>query len=148
MLDNALRFAVSSTAPITTGFTSANAYSQDSDVLNIGNVSFRGGASGLPLNPSAQLIVDCTTAPGTSRPTTVLLKYSRDNGSTWYDLASATIPAATKGRKVVNAGLDLRPEVLAVANLDFKVTISAPASTNVTNAVLDIYLGFSEVGDF
>ena len=147
MLDNALRFAVSSTSPITTGFTSGNVYTQDTDVLNIGNVSLRGGASGIPLNPSMQLIVNCTTAPGAGRPVTVLLKYTVDNGSTWYDLASTTIPAVKKGRRAVNAGIDLRPEVYAVANVDFKCTISAPASTNVTNAVLDIYLGYGEVSD-
>ena len=147
MLDNALRFAVSSTSPITTAFSVNNAYSQDTDVLNIGNVSLRGGASGIPLNPSMQLVVDCTTAPGAGRPVTVLLKYTVDNGSTWYDLASATIPATKKGRRAVNAGIDLRPEVYATASVDFKCTISAPASTNVTNAVLDIYLGYGEVSD-
>ena len=147
MLDNALRFLQSSTAPFTTAFSSANVYSANTDVLNIGNVSLRGGASGLPLNPSAQLIVDCTTAPGASRPTTVTLMYSVDNGTTYYNLASVTIPAITKGRRVVNAGIDLRPEVYATANVDFKCTVSAPATTNVTNAVLDIYLGCCEVGD-
>ena len=146
MLDNALRFAVSSTSPITTGFTSGNVYTVDTDVLKIGNSSLRGGASGMPLD-SMQLIVDCTTAPGTSRTTTVLLKYTVD-GSTWTDLASGVIPAVKKGRKVVSCGLDIRPEVYAVANVQFKCTISAPASTNVTNAVLDIYLGIGEVGDF
>lgn len=147
MLDNALRFAVSSTSPITTAFSANNAYSQDTDVLNIGNVSLRGGASGIPLNPPMQLIVDCTTAPGAGRPVTVLLKYTVDNGSTWYDLASATIPATKKGRRVVNAGIDLRPEVYAVASVDFKCTISAPANANVANAVVDVYLGCCEVGD-
>jgi hypothetical protein len=147
MLDNALRFAVSSTSPITTGFVSGNAYTVNTDALKIGNSSLRGGASGMPIDPM-QLIVDCTTAPGTSRPTTVLLNYTVDGGSSWVPLASALIPAVKKGRKVVSCGLDIRPEVYAVANVQFMCTISAPASTNVTNAVLDIYIGAGEVGDF
>jgi len=146
MLDNALRFLQSATAPFTTGFASGTLYSANTDVLNIGNTSLRGGASGLPLNPSAQLIVNCTTAPGADRPTTVTLMASV-NGSAFYDVASVNVAATKKGRRVANAGIDLRPELYAVADVDFKCRVSAPASTNITNAVLDIYLGYGEVGD-
>jgi hypothetical protein len=146
-LDEKLRFLFSTTTSLTTAFASGNAYTQDSDVLNIGEVAKRGGASGLPLDPATQLVVFCSTAPGTSRDLTVQLKTSIDNGSNWIAGAAAVIPATKKGRKAVQCGLDLRPELYAVANVDLKVTVSAPASTNVTNAVIQVFLGISEPSD-
>jgi hypothetical protein len=147
--DEKCRFWFSAAASLTTAFSSGNAYSQDSDVMHGvgGEPTKRGGPGGLPLDPATQLVVICSTAPGTSRDLTVQLKTSIDGGSTWIANASAVIPATKKGRKAVPCGLDLRPELYTAANVDFKVTVSAPASTNVTNAVIQVFLGIREPSD-
>ena len=146
--DEKLRFLFSAATSLTTAFSSGNAYSQDSDVMHGvgGEPTKRGGPGGLPLDPATQLVVICSTAPGTSRDLTVTLKYSVD-GTNFTAGAAAVIPATKKGRKAVQCGLDLRPELYTAANVDFKVTVTAPASTNVTNAVIQVFLGIREPSD-
>lgn len=148
MLDTALRFLFSAAGGKTTGFSSGAAYTADSDVLELGNASIRGASPGVPLNPSTQLVVLCSVAPGTNRPLTVTLKASTDSaaGTTWNAIGALTIPAVKTGKFVANVGADLRPELYAAANVNLKITLDAPATTNVTNATIDAYLSSGEAG--